>query len=397
MLKLAPLFALLLAHGSTALAADNPAPRDLDPTPLSQNAALDLAAPEIEAKAYLLQGDQPQVDLISHGADLEIAPASLTKLMTAYVVFKALETGEITLETTLPISEKAWKMPGSRMFLEVGKSVTVEALLQGLIIQSGNDAATALAEGIGEDDGTAFVSRMNEMAKKLGMVHSNFTNPVGFTLGVHHTSAQDLAIIARALVHEFPQYYRWFGEKSYTYNDITQENRNRLLWLDESVDGFKTGFTDDAGYCLLASALRDGKRYYAVVLGTESPEKRVEEAKRLLEYAFALEVDYQLLSTEESLSPIPIIKGATPTVMGGIAEPITLKMNRAVVEKSQYQVRFEPEAHLEAPITKGQLLGRMQIYEGERLLESVPLEAQDDLARASLWQLFMHEVKALTD
>jgi D-alanyl-D-alanine carboxypeptidase len=237
------------------------------------------APPIIGSKSYLVIDGQTGQELAALDPDTPLPPASLTKLMTTYVVFKALAQGQINLQDEVTISEKAWRMPGSRMFVEVGKRVSIDDLLHGVIIQSGNDASVALAEHIaGTED--VFAEMMNQYAGQLGMLSSHFANATGLPTEGHVTTARDLATLARAMITEFPEHYSWHSIKEFTFNDITQSNRNRLLWRDPSVDGLKTGHTEEAGYCLVASAERNGMRIISVVMGTASEKHEPTAVRR---------------------------------------------------------------------------------------------------------------------
>ena len=243
----------------------------------AQPLAAAVSPPEVNAEGHLL------IDLLSgqvlaeNNADARLEPASLTKIMTAHLVFHEIEAGRVRLEDLVTISEKAWKMGGSRMFIEVGKQVSVEDLLKGLIIQSGNDAAVALAEHIaGSED--AFAELMNKESARLGATNTHFVNASGMPHENHYTTARDIAKISQATIVEYPEFYKWYAIKEYTFNDITQKNRNSLLWQDKSVDGVKTGHTEAAGYCLVASAVRDGTRLLSVIMGTESIAARTKES-----------------------------------------------------------------------------------------------------------------------
>ena len=237
-------------------------------------------------------------------------PASLTKLMTAYGVFRALKEGRIKLTDMVTISEHAWKQEGSRMFVEVGKQVSVENLILGMIVQSGNDATVALAEHVAGTEPT-FVQMMNTYAKELGMTGSHFTNTAGMPDPEHYVTARDIAVLSSALIHEFPEYYRWYSQREFTYNGITQQNRNGLLWRDPTVDGVKTGHTETAGYCLVASAKRDGMRLVSAVLGTESMKAREDANMALLNYGFNFFETRRLYAAGEPLTTARVWKGAS--------------------------------------------------------------------------------------
>ena len=241
--------------------------------------------PIIGAKSFLLIDAKTGAELGSLESDLRLAPASLTKLMTAYAVFRSLQENQINLGDSVTVSEKAWRTPGSRMFIEVGTTVAVEDLILGMIVQSGNDASVALAEHIAGSE-AVFAQMMNQYAGQLGMKASKFKNATGLPDDEHYSTARDLATLARAIINEFPDYYKWYSVRSFKYNDIEQPNRNSLLWRDESVDGMKTGFTDDAGYCLISSAERDGMRVISVVLGTASAKVRIDGSQALINYGF---------------------------------------------------------------------------------------------------------------
>ncbi len=243
------------------------------------------APPIIGAKSYLLVDGNSGQELASLEPDKGLAPASLTKLMTAYSIFQALKENQIALDDQVPISEKAWRTPGSRMFIEVGTRVTVQDLLFGMIIQSGNDASVALAEHLAGTE-SVFAEVMNQYAVMLGMHSSHFENATGLPGEQHYSTARDLATLARAIINEFPDYYKWYSVKDFEYNSISQNNRNALLWRDSSVDGMKTGHTDDAGFCLISSAKRDGMRVVSVVLGTASAKSRVDGSQALINYGF---------------------------------------------------------------------------------------------------------------
>jgi len=243
------------------------------------------AAPTIAASGYILMNYDTGKVLAENNADVKLAPASLTKIMSVYVVFREISNGHLHLDDLVTISQKAWETPGSRMFIEVGNQVKVEDLLKGVIIQSGNDASVALAEHIAGDE-TTFADMMNQHAERLGMKNSHFQDSNGLPIDNHYTTARDLAILSQALIKEFPDYYRWFSQKEFTFNNIVQHNRNQLLSRDETVDGIKTGFTDAAGYCLVASALRNDMRLISVVMGASSPNARANENQNLLNYGF---------------------------------------------------------------------------------------------------------------
>ena len=265
-------------------------------------------APTIAASAYILKDFNTGKVLAESNADIKLAPASLTKIMTVYVIFNELANGHLHLNDNVTISEKAWKTAGSRMFVELGNQVKIEDLLKGVIIQSGNDASVALAEHVGGNEET-FAEMMNQHALRLGMINTHFKNSDGLPGPDHYTTARDLALLTSALIKEFPEYYRWFSQKEFTFNKITQQNRNKLLSRDESVDGVKTGFTDDAGYCLVASALREDMRIISVVMGAKDANARANENQTLINYGFRFFESHQLYEAKKSLSEARVWKG----------------------------------------------------------------------------------------
>ena len=341
------------------------------------------APPIIGAKSYLVIDGKTGHELASLDPDTSLAPASLTKIMTTYVVFTALRQGQIQLEDEVTISERAWRMPGSRMFIEVGKRVTIEDLLLGMIVQSGNDASVALAEHIAGTEGI-FAQMMNQYAQKLGMHSSNFLNATGMPAEGHVTTARDLATLARAIIEEFPEYYAWHAIKEFTYNDIKQSNRNSLLWRDPSVDGLKTGHTDDAGYCLVASAQRDGMRVISVVLGTSSTKARTEGSQALINYGFRFFETRLLYEAGTEVTTARIWKSANITSRLGVLEDLYITVRRGTYD--QLESTLDIPAIVEAPIAAGQPVAELKINLGEEQVVSTPLRALDDNPVGSFWQ-----------
>ncbi|HEY5642386.1 MAG TPA: D-alanyl-D-alanine carboxypeptidase family protein [Woeseiaceae bacterium] len=341
------------------------------------------APPVIGAKSYLLIDGTTGAELAAHDPDLGLAPASLTKLMTTYVVFKALQQGQLQLSDEVAISEKAWRMPGSRMFVEVGKRVPVESLLLGMIVQSGNDASVALAEHIaGSED--VFAQMMNQYAAKLGMTSSHFLNATGLPAEGHITTARDLATLARALVREFPERYAWHAIKEFTYNDITQANRNSLLWRDDTVDGLKTGHTDEAGYCLVASAERDGMRLISVVLGTSSTKSRTDGSQALLNYGYRFYETRLLFKAGEEITTARVWKSAAESSRLGVLEDLYITVRRGTYD--QLESKLEIPAIVEAPIAAGQPLAELRISLGDTEVLKTGLSALEDNPLGSVWQ-----------
>ena len=341
------------------------------------------AAPIIGAKSYLVIDSKTGHEIATLDADAPLAPASLTKIMTTYVVFSALQQGQITLDEEVTVSEKAWRTEGSRMFIEVGTRVTIKDLLLGMIVQSGNDASVALAEHIAGSE-SVFAEMMNQHAAALGMHSSHFRNATGLPADNHVTTARDLATLARAIVEEFPEYYKWHAIKEFTYNNIKQSNRNSLLWRDDSVDGLKTGHTEDAGYCLVASAERDGMRIISVVLGTSSTKARADGSQALINYAFRFFETRLLFKAGEEISNARIWKSANEYSRLGVLEDLYITVRRGSYDKLESKLHIP--AIVLAPIAAGQPVAELSIsLDGEELLKT-PLRALDDNPDGSFWQ-----------
>ncbi len=349
---------------------------------LAQNIPIP-AAPVIGAKSYFVVAGKTGRELASLEPDTKLAPASLTKLMTAYVAFKALDEGQVTLEDEVTVSEKAWRTPGSRMFIEVGTRVKVSDLIMGVIVQSGNDASVALAEHIAGTE-AVFAEVMNRYAAALGMTNSHFTNSTGLPGDDHYSTARDLAILARAIIEEFPEYYRWYSVKEFTYNDISQRNRNALLWRDSSVDGMKTGHTDDAGYCLVSSAEREDMRVISVVLGTASPKARIDGSQALLNYAFRFYETRLLYRAGEEVAEARIWKAANEFTPLGLPEDLYITIPRGSFDNVESVLNMP--AVLLAPVAQGQPLAELQVtLDGNSVLNQ-PLRALNPNPEGSIWQ-----------
>jgi D-alanyl-D-alanine carboxypeptidase (penicillin-binding protein 5/6) len=341
------------------------------------------AAPIIGAKSYLVIDARTGHEIAALDPDMPLAPASLTKIMTTYVVFKALQAGQIQLEDRVTVSEKAWRTPGSRMFIEVGTQVSIEELLLGMVVQSGNDASVALAEHIAGTEGV-FAEMMNQYAQQLGMLSSNFLNATGLPAEGHMTTARDLATLARAMIAEFPEYYAWHAVKEYTFNEITQSNRNKLLWRDASVDGLKTGHTEDAGYCLVASAERNGMRIVSVVLGTASEKARADGSQALLNYGFRFYETRLLFKANEEISTARVWKSANESSRLGVLEDLYITVRRGTYD--QLESAIETPATLIAPLAAGQPVAELRISHGDQEVLRTPLRALDDNPTGSFWQ-----------
>ncbi len=341
------------------------------------------APPNVAAKNYFVIDFASGKVLAEKAPDEQIEPASITKLMTSYVVYKELDAGRLSMEDMVDISEKSWRMGGSRMYLEVNTSVSVHDLLKGLIIQSGNDASVALAEHIaGTED--AFVQLMNQYAVELGMDKTNFENCTGWPDKKHLTSARDIAILAKALIAEFPEHYEWYAEKEYTYNSIKQYNRNKLLWRDDSVDGIKTGHTESAGFCLVASAVRSDMRIIAVALGTDSEKSRASVSQALLNYGFRFYESHTLYGAGEVLSRPRIWSGEFETLTVGLAEDLSIAIPRGAYD--DLDAIMDIDKNIEAPVEKGQQIGVVKVSLDGKVLESVPLVALETVNEGNLFQ-----------
>jgi D-alanyl-D-alanine carboxypeptidase (penicillin-binding protein 5/6) len=350
---------------------------------LSAHASLPLApAPQIEAKAWLLLDVQSGHTLAAKDADSRTEPASLTKLMTAYLALTALKEGRLKLDQTLPVSEKAWRAEGSRMFLEVGKPARVEDLLKGMIVQSGNDACIVLAEGIAGSE-EAFAAMMNQQAKRLGMSNSHFVNATGLPDPRHYTTARDLARLATVLIREFPrEYAAYYSLKDYTYAGITQPNRNRLLWMDPNVDGVKTGHTESAGYCLIASAKRDSRRLLSVVLGTRSDSARAMESQRLLNYGFQFYETVKLYDANKPVTTLRIFKGADSELGAGFPYDFHVTVPRGMAKQLQAQVITQQP--MLAPVSRGQKVGVLRLSLAGQPYADYPLQALESVGVAGI-------------
>lgn len=341
------------------------------------------AAPVIGAKSYLLIDSNSGNELASLKPDERLAPASLTKLMTAYAVFVSLRENQIKLADQVTVSEKAWRTPGSRMFIEVGKQVSVEDLLLGMIVQSGNDASVALAEHVAGTE-SVFAQMMNQYAAALGMRSSQFQNATGLPDENHYSTARDLATLARAIVTEFPEYYRWYSVREFEYNGIAQNNRNSLLWRDPSVDGMKTGRTDEAGYCLVSSAERDGMRVIAVVLGTASAKARVDGSQALLNYGFRFFETRLLYRASEKVADARIWKAQKEMVELGVADDLYITIPRGSFDDVESVLNMPTV--LMAPVALGQPLAELTVRLNGATLINEPLRALEENPSGSFWQ-----------
>jgi len=350
-------------------------------TAQSQAPAPAIPAPSAAASGWLVTDVTSGQTLAAQNADERRDPASLTKLMTAYVVFGALRSKTIVPSQMAPVSERAWKAEGSRMFIEPRRAVSVDELLRGMIVQSGNDASIALAELVGGTE-EAFVQKMNAEAARLGMTNSRFVNVTGLSQPQHYSTAADLAKVAAALIRDYPEYYPLYSQKEFRYNNITQPNRNRLLWSDPHVDGMKTGHTDAAGWCLVATAQRGDRRVLAVVLGASSDAARASEAQKLLNWGFQAFDTVQLYQSGKQVTTLRVWKGTLPEVPAGFLADRYLTLPKGKADK--LAVTMQAEEPLVAPIARAQRVGLVKIsLEGKPVAE-FPMIALEDVPLASL-------------
>lgn len=349
--------------------------------------------PSLAVNAYLLKDVNSGATIASHKENEKLEPASLTKMMTAYLVFSAIQQGHLKPEQILQVSEKAWKIEGSRMFIEPRKSVTVDELLHGLIIQSGNDAAIALAEAVGGSE-EQFAAMMNNQAKKFGMSHTHYMNATGLPDENHFTTASDLAIIAGALIQDFPlDYSRFYKMKEYTYNKITQLNRNRLLWLDANVDGVKTGHTQAAGYCLVSSAKRDETRLIAIVLGAVSEAMRASESQRLLNYGFQFYESTLVYRKSQAVSSIPVFKGSEKAVIATLASDLYLSLPKG--DYARVKATMTSKQPLVAPLKAGQEIGKITFTLDDKVIDEKNLVAAKSVEEAGFFGKIIDSIKLL--
>jgi len=339
--------------------------------------------PKLDARSWILLDASSGRVITSHDADQQLEPASLTKLMTAYVVFQALRDGKIELDTPVPVSEHAWRAEGSRTFLKVGSHVTVLDLLQGMIVQSGNDASIALAEAVAGTE-ASFAGLMNMDAERLGMKNTHFVNATGLPAAGHVSTARDMAILARAIVNEFPNEYRFYSQRKFTWNNITQENRNGLLERDPSVDGMKTGHTEEAGYCLVASAKRQGMRLISVVMGTDSFKAREDSSLALLNYGFSFFETRRLFARGAELAHPRIYGADGGTGVVGLRSDLYATVPRGRIGEVKVQVVLKP--HLTAPITANTPVGRVRATLDGKLVAVQELYPLQGVARGGLFR-----------
>lgn len=346
--------------------------------------------PQLSASSYILMDAYTGDVLVEHNADEALPPASLTKLMTAYIVEYELARGNLSMEDKVTVSENAWRMEGSRMFIREGTQVSIEDLLRGIIIQSGNDASVAAAEYIAGSE-SAFADLMNQHAKLLGMTNTNFVNSTGFPAENHYSSAHDIAKISRATILQFPENYTMYAEKEFVYNDIRQPNRNRLLWRDKTVDGLKTGHTEAAGYCLAASAVRNGTRLITVVMGTKSDAARAAEAQKLLDFGFRYYETRKLYSRGQVVNNARVWGGSQSSVKVGFAEDVLVTMPRQQGDAMTATLDMQPE--IVAPIAIGDVLGKIVVGSEAGVLLERPVVALEAVEEGGFFKRMFDKIK----
>jgi D-alanyl-D-alanine carboxypeptidase (penicillin-binding protein 5/6) len=354
MKKILLLMTIAVALPLCALAQTPPPP----PTPTPPKGMPIPAAPALSANSYILVDFNSGDVLVESSPDMRVEPASITKVMTSYVVFTELAAGNIKLTDMVSVSENAWRTGGSRMFIDPSMEVTIEQLVKGMVVQSGNDASVALAEHLAGTE-EAFAGLMNHYATQLGMTNSHFMNATGLPHEDHYTTARDVATLSIALIKAFPEYYHWYSEKEFSFNNIRQHNRNNLLWRDPAVDGLKTGHTEAAGYCLAASAMRDGMRLVSVVLGSGSESSRINESQSLLNYGFRFFETIQLYKAGQELAQGRVWKGEVDQIRLGIRDELFVTIPRGRYEDLDARVEMRPE--LVAPIAEGEEVGQISI------------------------------------
>ncbi|MCU0836090.1 MAG: D-alanyl-D-alanine carboxypeptidase [Chromatiaceae bacterium] len=365
--------ALLAALAGSAAAQDPASGAEQIPIP---------DPPQLDVKGYLLVDHNSGMVLAASNADERLEPASLTKIMTAYVVFRELAKGSLSLDDQVLISEKAWRTEGSRMFVDLGKQVAVRDLLRGVIIQSGNDASVALAEHIAGSEAT-FAELMNTHAKRLGMTNSHFMNSDGLPHPEQYSTARDMALVTAATIREFPDYYAWYSEKEFFWNNIKQPNRNLLLNRDPSVDGVKTGHTKAAGYCLVSSAKREGTRLTSVVMGATGPEARAQASLALLNYGFRFYESHQLYAGGQPVETLRVYKGDSKELPVGPAEDLWVSTPRRQYDKLSAHLEKRPD--LQAPIAQGEAVGEIVVSLEGKEVRRVPLVALKEVAEGGIW------------
>ena len=374
MFRSLPRFVLLAALAAAPRAAETPIP----------------APPAVDARAYILIDYRSGKVLASQNALARMEPASLTKLMTAYLVFEQLAAGKLKLEAPVVVSEHAWRSEGSRTFIELGKPVSVELLIEGMIVQSGNDATIALAEHVAGTEG-AFAEIMNAGAKRLGMLGTHFDNSSGLPAPQTYTTARDMSLLAVAIIRDFPQYYKYYSVREFEHNGIRQQNRNGLLGRDPSVDGLKTGHTESAGFCLVASALRDGMRLVSVVLGSTSMKARENASAALLNFGFTFYETKLVVKAGAALASAKVWKAAESPVGVGVREDLYLTVPRGQASEVKTAVEVQPK--LIAPLRLDSTIGQLRVSAGNEPLATLPVHPLKSVASGGWWRRLIDTIR----
>jgi D-alanyl-D-alanine carboxypeptidase (penicillin-binding protein 5/6) len=346
--------------------------------------------PQLAAKAWVLVDFDSGRVLAEHNANEQVEPASLTKIMTGYIVFRELAANRLKMDELATISKNAWQQPGSRSFVNVGAQLPIDTLVHGMIIQSGNDSSVALAEKVAGSV-EVFSQQMNEHAQKLGMTGTHFVNPTGLPDPAHYTTANDMVKVASAVIRNFPEYYKIYSQKEFVWNNIKQANRNRLLWQDESVDGMKTGHTESAGYCLVASAKRGDMRLISVILGTDSEKARAQESQKLLNYGFRFYETHKLYQANQELQKIHVWQGEKDDLAIGTADATYLTIPRGQYDNLKPVIEFQSE--MIAPVSKGQTIGTLKVTLADKELAKIPLIALEDVAQGGFFKRAIDQAK----
>ena len=347
------------------------------------------APPQLAATAWVLMDAHSGKVIAQHQADKQLPPASLTKMMTSYLLEYEIKRGNVQLDDSVRVSIKAWRMPGSRMFIQEGTFVSIGDLLKGVVIQSGNDASVAVAEHLAGSE-EAFADLMNQHARRIGMHSTSFKNSTGLPEEGHYSTAMDMAILSREKIINYPEHYSLYSEREFTYNDIRQNNRNRLLWRDSSVDGLKTGHTNEAGYCLAASAVRNDMRLISVVLGARSEEGRAQESQKLLTYGFRYFETPKLYERYEVLDSVRVWQGVQDQLQVGLEEELYATLPRG--EQSNLQAEVQVNDTIKAPIRAGQELGTLMVRLGDEVVAQKPLVALENVNEAGFFKRLWHSL-----
>jgi D-alanyl-D-alanine carboxypeptidase (penicillin-binding protein 5/6) len=371
----------LAAFGTVRCLAQSPAAVPAAPIP---------TAPQVDARAYIVVDYHTDKILAAKDATARMEPASLTKLMTAYIVFQELAAGKLKLDDQVTVSEHAWRSEGSRTFIELGKPVSVQDLILGMIVQSGNDATIALAERIAGTEET-FAQLMNANAKRLGMVNSHFENSSGLPSPQHYTTARDLSLLAIAIIRDYPQDYKWFSVREFEHNGIKQQNRNGLLEKDPTVDGLKTGHTDSAGFCLVTSALRDGMRLVSVVMGSTSMKARENASASLLGYGFTFYDTKLAIKGGTVLATARVWKGQKDSADLGIKDDLYVTVPRGQADGIKTATDVQPR--IIAPITLNQTLGSVHVFVGNQTLATLPLHPLKEVPAGGWWRRLIDTIR----